>query len=166
MRRPRRNEVVIGALIGAVAVVLAAVLPIILTHNGPPPPPACVLPGGLGPRACIESPRAGYSVGKDFTVTGKLADIPVNSHIWVATQVVNLVWPKQPEVTIGPAFNLTVQEGGNPPGGKFSVVVLLVNDQGQKAINDWLSSKTGAGLTLSDYSGSISVLATVADLHL
>jgi hypothetical protein len=128
--------------------------------------PPCVLPSGSGAAICLDTPTTGEQVGRYFTVAGKLANVAADSHVWVATEVGNLVFPKAPEVPIGAAFNVMVVEGGNPPGGKFSIVVLLVSNEGERVIHAWLSKPGQPGLSLSDNRDSMTVLATVADLGL
>jgi len=118
--------------------------------------------------ACIDTPATGDEVGNSFDVTGKLANV-AGSHVWVATEIGNLIWPKEPEVPIGSAFDVKVEEGGNTP--EFNVVVLLVSDKGQSVIDAWISNgkKDGSypGLSMGDYPGSsMRVLAAVADLRL
>lgn len=157
---------VVAAIIAALGGIIAAI--IVSNHTVDNPSP-CVLPTGSGTAACIDTLRTGDEVGRSFDVTGKLANVAADYHVWVATETGNLIWPKEPEVTVGRAFDVAVVEGGNPPGGKFSVVVLLVSAKGQRTIDAWISNgnKDGfPGLRLGNYHGSMKVLAAVADLHL
>lgn len=146
--------VIVAALIGLVGV--------LISREGPPPPVQCQLPNGPGPRACIDTPRTGESVEREFLVTGKLADVPDDSHVWLATQVGNFYWPKEPEVPIGSVFSVEVSEGGNPPNGRFSLALLVVDDQTQSDIEEWIANGEGLGRPFGD----VELLYTVANLRL
>lgn len=154
-------------VIAAIAPILAAVIAMYDSDERSAPGASCVLPTGTQPVACIDTPANGGEVSRAFNVAGKTSNIPAGSHLWVATQMGNLVWPKEPEVPTGPVFNVTVVEGGNPPDGKFSIVLLLVTDEGQQMIAMWLNGVAGLpGLSLTEHSGHMTPLATVADLRL
>lgn len=154
------------AAITALAVIVAAVIGAVglwIVRPQPPPPPACVLPPGTGVRACIETPQANDVVSGSFVVDGRLAGVPDGSHIWVATKIGDLVWPKEPEVPIGPAFDVTVVEAGQRTDEGFSIVLLLVDAQRHRAIEEWLSKPDKPGLSLGE---GIQMLASVANLRL
>lgn len=93
------------------------------------------------PAGAIESPAAGSRVPREFAVAGSLSNIPGDDHLWLAVQAGNLLYPKEPEV--GPSsdhFSEQVVEGGNPPGGAFSLVLLEVGAAGQATVERWLSA--------------------------
>ena len=78
-------------------------------------------------------------MAREFTVTGTLSNIPEGEHVWLAVQVGNLLYPKEPEiVSSADQFSEQIVEGGNPPGGRFSLVLLRVDARGQAAIERWL----------------------------
>lgn len=154
-------------VIAALAPILAAVISVYDPGERSASGVSCALPAGTQAAACIDAPANGGEVSRAFNVAGKTSNIPAGSHLWVATQMGNLVWPKEPEVPTGPVFNVTVVEGGNPPDGKFSIVLLLVTDEGQQMIATWLAGSGGLpGLSLTEHSGVMTPLATVTDLRL
>lgn len=125
------NAVTVGAaLIGLVGAVVAA---LIVAGKLPP--------SHRDPAGRIESPAASSNVGREFTVSGTLSDIPGDDHVWLAVQVGNLLFPKEPEIAHpSGGYSEQIVEGGSPPGGRFSLVLLRVGEEGQTAIERWLSA--------------------------
>lgn len=154
---------VIAAVIGALALIAGAMITGFFNREPQPAPLSCDLPPGSEARACIETPQTNDTVGRNIVVDGKLAGIPDGSHVWVATRIGDLYWPKEPEVPIGPAFDVTVVEGGQPPDGEFSIVLLLVDAQRHQEIEEWINDGEGSGLRLGE---GMQVLDSVAKLHL
>lgn len=84
-------------------------------------------------------PQNGERVARSFTVEGTLSDIPDDRHVWVAVQIGNLLFPKEPEIpSADKHWSQDVVEGGNPAEGEFSVVLLTVDDNGHRVIEEWL----------------------------
>lgn len=62
-------------------------------------------------------------------------------HVWLAVQVGNLLYPKEPEIgSSADHFSQQIVEGGNPSGGRLSVILLRVDPEGEAAIKRWLSA--------------------------
>jgi len=132
---------IIVALIGSVGLIIAALIgnsqsnnpPVIVNPNGSPPPI-------LQPAGKIESPKSGDPVSRSFEVKGTLSGIPPDHHVWLAVQIGNLLWPKDPEIpSQNQYWTQKVAEGGSPPGGKFSLVLFMVDAAGNKEIEKWFS---------------------------
>lgn len=119
----------IGPLLGLVGAIVAA---LIITGKLPPTTP--------DPTGSIESPVEGSRVAREFAVSGALSHIPGDEHVWIAVQVGNILYPKEPEIASADHFSEQIVEGGNPPGGRFSVVLLRVEPEGQSTIESWLSA--------------------------
>lgn len=102
---------------------------------------AGILWGPQNPAGEIESPAAGSRIPREFTVTGTFSNIPDEEHLWLAVQVGNVLYPKEPEIdTSASHFSEQIVEGGNPPGGRFSLVLLRVDRDGQAGVERWLSA--------------------------
>jgi hypothetical protein len=122
----------VGAAIVGVAGVVAAIFAVIGPIGGDDSGPS-------GPRGHISSPTAGQRISREFAVQGTLGDIPRDQHVWVAVQVKNLLFPKEPEIPAGDSeWVQHVVEGGAPPGGRISLVLLRVDGLGQQTIQRWL----------------------------
>ena len=156
------------AAIGAVGVVLAAIATGVFSGdgNGGPAPPAPVQPTKTEetpsqraePEGAITAPSRGANVPAEFTVEGRLAGIPRGRHVWLATQVNNLLFPKPPALSAQDReFLRDVAEGGSPPRGRFSLVLLMVNNAGNQQIEDWVErgDATGDFPGLEKISGSV-----------
>lgn len=161
-RSPDGNRVahiiaVVVAVIGASGLITAA-----LIEAG------VLFPHHHDPAGSIQTPVEGSRVGREFTVAGRLSNIPAGDHIWLAVQVGNLLYPKEPGIEpTGERFSEQIVEGGSPPGGRFSLLLLRVDEEGQASVESWLSAlregKEPSGLVVVPGS---EVLGTVANLHL
>ncbi len=104
------------------------------------------------PQGRIISPQDGDSVSRAFTVEGTTRDIPRDKHLWVVVQVSNRLFPKEPEIPrVDRHWNQDIFEGGNPPGGKFSIILMMVDSRGNDEIEAWLDkvrrNESAPGLT-------------------
>jgi hypothetical protein len=145
---------VLVAIIGAAAVIVAA-------HVGKPAPPP-----GAGPAGRILSPKSGERLPHAFAAEGSLAAIPRDHHVWVVSQVGNLLFPKEPEIpSQDRRWSQQVVEAGLPTGGEFSLALFMVGPEGQQVIQDWLDrGKRGKGFPgLAHIPGSVK-LDVVGDL--
>ena len=145
---------VLVALIGAVAVIIAA-------RVGKPAPPATAAPAGR-----ILSPQSGEQLPRSFAVEGELSAIRRDHHVWIIGQVGNLLFPKEPEIpSQDRRWSQEVVEAGVSPGGQFALALLMVEAEGQRAIEDWLNrGKRGDGFPgLERIPGSVK-LDVVRDL--
>ena len=124
-----------AAVIGAVGAVAAAVITVIFGSGRRREP----LVGR------IESPRSGERVPRSFLVDGTLSrKIPRGRHVWLAVQLGNLLFPKEPEIPRGDRhWEQAIVEGGDPPGGSFSIALLMVDRNGHRAIEEWLERGRG-----------------------
>ncbi len=87
----------------------------------------------------IVNPRSGETVPRGFSVSGELANIPQGEHVWLAVEIQNTLWIKQPEI---PATDgrwiRSIYEGGSPPDGIFTLSLIRVPSEGQLFIEEWL----------------------------
>lgn len=141
------------ALIGAAAILVPPLL------QKPEPPPR--------PEGSITSPVPGQRVARALAVEGALAGVPEQHHVWLAVQVGNSLWPKQPEVRRrDQRWRREIVEAGLPRDGKFSVVLLMVGPQGQAQIEEWTrhGQATGNWPGLTELADA-EQLAVVGDLE-
>jgi len=123
-----------------------------------------------GTRGRILRPQANTVVGRSFTVSGEHFDLPKGYHVWLAVEIGTLLWPKEPEVpTADKRWSVKIVEGGNPPGGLFSLTLFQVPPEGNKFIVRWhehgRSTGDFPGLNASDIPG-FSRLDVVENLRL
>lgn len=92
------------------------------------------------PTGRILSPKSGNHVARRFAVVGTLSAIPRDHYVWVVVQIGNELFPKTPEVGSGGGkWTREFLECGNPPEGRFSLVLLMVNAAAEKRITTWVS---------------------------
>lgn len=108
-------------------------------------------------RGSITIPRENETVSRRIEVKGNLSGLQQGQSVWLAIQIGNLYWPKEPEIIVSDGeWSAVVYESGSPPGGQFSLVLLVVSRKGNKDIEDWINkgNQTGEfpGLKKSDIS--------------
>ena len=104
------------------------------------PPPATVVTGG------IAEPKPGQIVTRrTFVCKGKANGVGPQTHLWLAVEVNNHIWPKEREVHVSAdgTWENTVYEDG--AAVKFSVSLLSASPDAEKKINQWIEDgqKTG-----------------------
>jgi hypothetical protein len=103
-------------------------------------------PDKRAPKGQILYPSSGQQVPRSFTAEGILSDIPADGHIWIAVKIGNLLWPKEPEIPSQDySWSQHIFEGGDPPGGRFSLTLLLVNPGGNELIEKWIKNGRSSG---------------------
>jgi hypothetical protein len=142
--------VIVAAVIAAVATMSDPFLNLLDRRVLPPPTTQApvTLPCDRSARPCgrILSPVSRDRVPRAFTVDGVLAKVPPNKHVYLAVQIGNLHWIKEPEIPLGDLhWSQEVVEAGNPPKGKFALVLVMVDRAGDQDIRRWLRG-TRAGL--------------------
>ena len=119
------------ALITAMIAGTAAIIGSWIQRPNPLPP--------AQPAGKITAPLPKQTVPRKVAVEGTLSAIPPERHVWVAVQVGNLQWPKEPEIPRqNQRWRREVSEEGLPPKGSFSLVLLMVDQAGQAEIEAWL----------------------------
>jgi hypothetical protein len=94
----------------------------------------------------IVSPKDGEPVFSDIPVSGTVRNVGRGLHLWLVLRKGGLLWPKGPEIeAVGESWSATVSEGGTPAGGRFNLVLLAVNDAGQKQITEWIRAGDATG---------------------
>lgn len=99
------------------------------------------------PQGQINFPEDGDVVSRSFRAKGSIDKLPSGSHLYLAVEVEGLVWPKV-EVA-GTPWSGEVYEGGEPPEGRFDLVLYLIEDEGHRRIMAWLEN----GKRTGDYPG-------------
>jgi Domain of unknown function (DUF4407) len=161
-RRRRLDRTIAAAVIAAFALILSTLITRCEPPPPPPPPPLerpCVRT--TEPCGRILSPIGGTRVPRNFTVEGVLAKIPPKRNVWLAVQIGNHLWPKEPKIPSSDShWSQEVVEAGSPPGDRFSIVLLMVNDAGDREIRRWLQG-TREGLTRISGSKKLDVVGGV-----
>ena len=105
-------------------------------------------PRSRKPSGKVIAPIDGQQVPRSFTSKGILSGIPKDHFVWLAIQVNDLLWPKRQIAAIsGESWVQQIYEGGTTR--TFSLVLLLVNDEGQRSIENWVDQ----GETTGDWPG-------------
>ncbi len=100
---------------------------------------------GGEPRGAITFPKDGGFVGQVLSAEGTLRDIPSDQHIWLAVQVGNLLFPKEPEISPDSHWLVQSIEAEYPRGSQLSLALLMVGSQGQQQIERWLAEGESTG---------------------
>lgn len=147
--------------LGAALIIAAASIIATLLGNAPPPPETETL---------IINPEDGATVNRAFRVKGKTISIANDEHLWLAVEIGKLIWIKEPKIRGSDRnWNVEIVEGGNPPEGKFALLLIKVKKEGQEYITAWINKckSTGdcPGIIIDDIPGA-AVLERVEDLKL
>ena len=105
----------------------------------------------------INFPKDRAEVGEQIIVRGDIDQLPPNSHLWLAVQQEDRIWPKDPEVLVTGSqwvvtaydeegtpsdgrfdWAVTVYEEGTPSGSEFELVLYLVETEGDQRNRHWL----------------------------
>ena len=118
-------------------------------------------------RGAIDEPRAGQSVARKIECSGWAKDVNAGVHLWLATEVDGLLWPKGSEAYVGSdgRWTKTVFEDGAI--AEFSLSLFVADADAHRAIVKWLEGgqKVGKYATLSGVLG-MDRLDRVDGLHL
>lgn len=129
-KRPSRGilVVVVPALIVASGAIIAAVI-----GNWPSD-------DASDPSGAIVAPVDGEVLSGAFTAEGTLSDVPGDHRAWLAVQWGNVMFPKEPEIPAQDrAWVHEFVEAGTAEE-QLSLVLLLVDDEGQQSIESWIVS--------------------------
>lgn len=115
-------------------------------------------------KGSILEPISGQQVDRRIRLRGQLDYVIPGDHFWIAIGVDGLLWLKEPEIPNRDGdFTAEIYEGGSPPNGMFSIVLLRVSQEGHDVITQWIRNgqRTGDYPGLSSITGSVE-LATVS----
>jgi hypothetical protein len=88
-------------------------------------------------RGSIQSPPDDARVPRSFAVEGTVTGKP--RHLWLAVRIGDLYWPREPQLApTNGKWAGEVREGGNPPNGRFEVVLIDVPQATSAAFAEWL----------------------------
>lgn len=113
------------------------------------------------PTGRILAPQQNEQVARTVDVSGSVENLPPGYTLWLAVRIGDLWWPKEPKVfPSGSKWSGTLSEGGNPPQGRFTILLLLANRGASEEIDKWLKRGDYAGLR-RDVMNGIEVLDEV-----
>lgn len=110
----------------------------------------------------IEKPANMSKVPRHFKVSGSISG--TTRHLWLVVRIGDQHWPKEPELrpTAG-RWHSEVHEGGQPPEGKFEILLMDVSTETASKFQEWLQTgqQTGSypGIPLSQL-GSPTIIDT------
>lgn len=108
-------------------------------------------------RGSIQSPPDNARVPRVFAVEGTVTGKP--RHLWLAVRIGDLYWPKEPQLApTNGKWAGDVKEGGNPPNGRFEVVLIDVPQATSAAFAEWLRqgdlTRSYPGIRSADVEGA------------
>lgn len=87
----------------------------------------------------IKAPADGSAVDRHIIAEGNVLSLPESAWLWLVVEIGELKWPKEPGVFVsGNSWTGEAYEGGQPPGGKFSLCLYVVDKKGHKQIKNWI----------------------------
>ncbi|MGH3103567.1 MAG: hypothetical protein ACRDN6_05665 [Gaiellaceae bacterium] len=106
----------------------------------------------------ILSPERAERVIGSFEAEGTLSGIPQDHHVWLAVQIGNLHFPKEPEIPSQDRhWAQEVVGAGVPAGVRFALALLMVDAEGHRVIEAWFErGRSGEGFPgLATIPGSV-----------
>jgi hypothetical protein len=115
-----------------------------------PPPPAVL-------KATIDEPKAGQTVTRrTFICKGTARGVGPQTHLWLAIEANNHIWPKESEVRVSDGtWENTVYEDGATD--RFSISLFSANDAAERQITQWIE----AGKRTGQYTELVGIPGTV-----
>jgi len=108
------------------------------------------------PSGRILTPGKGARLSAKITVRITLANIPASARVWLAVKRNADLWPKKPQLNVtSRSQTVTIEEGG-PLNLPFSLVLVVVDPAGSRAIDSWFKN--------SELTGEYPALSA-ADIH-
>ena len=99
-------------------------------------------------RGRIVLPREGEAVTMEFSFEVEILRSTPECHYYLVNEVGGLYWPKY-EINPGPNDGKIIGqiiEAGNPPGGRFHLVLIEVNENGHQKLREWFKGKNHFGI--------------------
>jgi hypothetical protein len=96
-------------------------------------------------RGTIYKPKRGETVARKIECSGVASGLAPELHLWLATEVHGLLWPKGDEIHVASdgSWSKTIFEDGAIV--EFSVSLFVANADAHKAILQWLQAGEQAG---------------------
>jgi len=96
-------------------------------------------------RGTIDKPRPNEAVGRKIECSGHAVGLTSGLHLWLATEVHGLLWPKGSEIHVASdgSWSKAIFEDGAVVD--FSVALFVANADAHKAILKWLQAGEQAG---------------------
>ncbi|HXF85203.1 MAG TPA: toll/interleukin-1 receptor domain-containing protein [Anaerolineales bacterium] len=87
----------------------------------------------------IKVPADGSLVDHHIIAEGIIKSLPESAWLWLVVEIGELKWPKEPGVFVsGNSWTGEAYEGGQPPDGRFSLCLYVVDEKGHKQIKNWI----------------------------
>jgi hypothetical protein len=104
-------------------------------------------------QAKINLPEANSVVSRNFLAEGTVPDLSAGQYLFLVVEVNGLMWPKGEAKVQNTTWTCKVHEGGNPPGGRFTLSLFVVGDKGLESVNAWLEH----GKLTGDFPGLVNL---------
>lgn len=106
-----------------------------------------VVASGVATSVTIESPQAGQSVQRRFTVSGRCDSVPAGHRLMLVVDSGRGVYsPKLPPLEVSDGrWSGAANEFGAPAGGSFSLCVFQVSEHGVEQIAQWHAEGKATG---------------------
>ena len=127
------NDTVKGAIIGAVATVLAALIPII-------PNLQYIIRSKAYDKVTgsIDYPKPNETVNRTFNCSGVVTGLKSGLHLWLVVEVGDRMWPKEKAIVENNQWKATVFEDGS--SNVISLSLYVADSKADKNIQKWLES--------------------------
>ena len=136
---------VVVALIGATAVVA---VPVIENNLSKSSNKSAEIPLATAKaKGKIITPSSGDFVSNEFLVRVEHSNVPKDAYLWLASSSRDYHWPHRPSIQVGsPTAQVQWKEGSSKPGTNFQLSFLLVSEQGNEIIEDWMKEEKWDGI--------------------
>ena len=113
-----------------------------------------------GPRGTIFEPRANQTVRRTINCSGSATGLRPGMHLWLAVESNGFIWPKETSIRVDRdnQWQTTIFEDG--ASKKFSLALLVADDEGDKVIREWLSAgqkNNGAYVEMKAFAGTVRI---------
>jgi hypothetical protein len=133
--RGRMPRWALGSALAACVPLLVVLLQWILGEPRPAPPPP---PAPAPPTGTIDLPAEGAEVTNRIALRGTANAIPDRHTTWIAVQVKNEYWMKDPEVTTRPRWQVEILEGSYDPKD-LTLLLVLATPEEDARIRKWFN---------------------------
>ncbi len=118
------------------------------------------------PQGKILNPLTDQVVTRSFEVNGTVAHLPRGHTLWLAVQIGDLVWPKEPKISQSDTekWIASISEGGTPAEGRFSLVLIAADGSATVKLDEWFrQGRRGghAGIPINALDDGMKILDSV-----
>ena len=132
------NPRAISSQSAALFLLMAALIGALASHLGESDPRLAGITGE------ITEPADNATVSAEVLVRGRLsAELPIDTHLWLAIRHGELMWPRAPEVpVVDTHWELAITEEAHGP---YSIVLFVVAAEGHNALREWVRNGEETG---------------------